>query len=244
MPARSSPPRALTLLAAALALGVVGVQQWRIHDLQARLSASALRDPADPAEVAEITRLRARVDRLEHPPRAAEVAPTAPVAAGSAAIGTTAPAVDAVRRDPDALLLGEAPRTPEGKARLRALVDEAQREQLREREQQRDERVLGRIAEEGRLTSRQRDDLSQALSIERTQRRALIDSARASLTGFDHLRPLLEALRAETDRKAKELLDADQYAAYAQGRGGTGSSRGPGGGARGGRALGPAAAGP
>jgi hypothetical protein len=214
-----------------LALGGLYMQHRRVAQLEAKLASVAEKRSISGEIADEVAGLAARVGRLERivsfrPPTPASpsaAAPTAatspPVAAPTAAAGE----VHQLREDVDALLTGEATSTEQGKARLRELIAETQQQQMIERMTRRDERLLQRLTENARLNSRQRDDLNKALEEERTQRRELLAKARAGSGNFEEMRPALQALRAQTDQKAKAILDAEQYNQYTSSR----QNRGP-----------------
>lgn len=223
-------PSALALVA----LGGVYAQQRRVAELEARLQAP--RDPAPAsAPSAEIAALMARVARLEQVTawRASPPAPgSAPAAvAAPAPAAHPAPEIRQLREDVDALLTGEASATEQGKARLRAIIAETQQQQWADRQVRRDERLLEQLTESARLTTRQREDLRQALETERTQRRELLGKARAGEGGFQEIGPALQALRAQTDQKVRGFLDAEQYGQYTTSRSAGRGGRERGGGA-------------
>lgn len=218
-PLASILPVALSLFA----LGGLYVEHRRVTSLESQLvsarDAPAPEEGAHDPNAGDLALLRARVDRLDRV-TAAGPAPQAGLAgpipaAATGAVAAPPPAdIHQLRQEVDALLTGEATATEQGKARLKAILEESQREQWREREQRRDDRILSRIGESAPLSDRQREDLGKAMEAERTQRRVLMESARTGGADYDQLRPLIEALRAETDRKAKEILGSDQLAQY------------------------------
>ncbi len=223
-------------LLALVALGGNFMQQRRITSLEARVAAVAAASEKGAGDEATVLML-ARIERLE---RQSTWRSAAPAAAPSAPAGAAAPAaapqdVHQLREDVDALLTGEAVSTEQGKARLRALIAETQQAQWAERQQRRDERILTRLTEAAHLNSRQVDDLTKALADERTQRQALLGSGRGD-GNPDEIRPALQALRLQTDQKARAILDAEQYKQYE-------ASRTFGRGQRGGGGGGPAAPG-
>lgn len=201
-------------LLALVALGGNFMQQRRITSLEARVAAVAAASEKGAGDEATVLML-ARIERLE---RQSTWRSATPTAAPSAPAGAAAPAaapqdVHQLREDVDALLTGEAVSTEQGKARLRALIAETQQAQWAERQQRRDERILTRLTEAAHLNSRQVDDLTKAMADERTQRQALLGNGRGD-GNPDELRPALQALRAQTDQKARAILDAEQYKQY------------------------------
>jgi len=209
------------------ALAGLYFQHQRILRLEARLA--ELRDSGPSSSASdELAALTARVGQLERTvtwrAAAPQPAPQAPAAAAPAAPANTSAEVQQLREDVDALLTGEATATEQGKARLRALIAETQQQQWAERQAQRDERILQQLTENARLSSRQREDLGKTLEAERTQRRNLLANARSGQGNFEDVRPALQALRAQTDQKAREILDAEQYSQYTASRA---AGRGP-----------------
>jgi hypothetical protein len=201
-------------------LALVGLytQHRRVSRLEARLAApregGAAQETAD-----EVAGLAARLGRLERivafRPATPSAAPAANAAAAPAApAAPTAPELHQLREDVDALLTGEATNTEQGKARLRALIAETQQQQWNERQTRRDERILQQLTDAAHLTNRQREDLGKIMEEERTQRRALLESARNGGGDFQELRPAMRALREKADQKARELLDANQFNQY------------------------------
>lgn len=210
-------PSALALLS------LVGVyaQQRRVADLETRLQAPPSAVPAG-ATAAAFAALSARVARLEQE-ASRQANPPAPrsaaaVAAAPTPAGAVAPEVRQLREDVDALLIGEASATEQGKARLRALLAETQQQQWAERGVRRDERILAQLTETANLSARQREDLRLALEAERTQRSELLSRARSGPGGAPFDGAALQALRAQTDQRARAILDAEQYAKYAASR--------------------------
>lgn len=216
-----------------VALGGNYVQQRKISELETRLA--AVTAASEKSGAADESALIARIERLERQSSwrsaaaAAPAAPSAPAPAGAAPTGD----VQQLREDVDALLTGEATATEQGKARLRALIAETQQAQLAERQERRDERILARLTEAAHLSSRQHDDLNKAMADERTQRRALLANGRGNP---DEIRPAMQALRAQTDQRARQILDAEQYKQYEASRtfgrgnrGGGGNNNGGGG---------------
>lgn len=222
----------------ALAIGGFVLQERRVTQLERRVY--ALREsPGESPPHGDLAALSARVDRLEKteawraaaPPPAAGVQPTATATATATAApvpGHGAGEVQQLREDVDALLTGEATATEQGKARLRALIAETQQQQWAERQQNRDARILQRLTETARLSPRQRDDLAKVLDAERAQRATLLASARGGQRSMEELRPAMQALRAETEQKAKAILDTEQLAQFTAARA---PGRGPRGGA-------------
>lgn len=216
---------------AVAALGGVFVQQRRVTDLEKRVTALQQAAPDRGSSDDAVTALNGRMDRLERvvawraaaPTASGTAAPSAP--AVGAAPAPAGPEVQQLREDVDALLTGEATSTEQGKARLRALIAETQQQQWGERMAQRDERILNRLAENARLNQRQREDLGKVLAAEREQRRTLMAAARSGQGSMESLRPALQALREQTDQKAKAILDAEQMTQFTATR-----SRGPRGG--------------
>lgn len=226
---------------AVAALGGVVVQHRHIAALEAR--AAQPQDSADDAS-AELATLTARVAQLERqrPVRLAP-APAAPAesppAAGAAvpAAANLAAEVRQLREDVDALLTGEATATEQGQSRLRALIADTQQRQWAEREDRRDARILQQLTDEAHLNQSQRDELGKALEAERTQRRTLLAGARSAEGQGrpEELRSALQALRTQTDEKARSLLSAEQFTKYESSRTFGRGPRGGGGGGGGGR---------
>ncbi|MFO0577351.1 MAG: hypothetical protein U1A78_25375 [Polyangia bacterium] len=219
----------------ALAIGGFALQERRVTQLERRVY--ALREsPAEAPPHGDLTALAARVDRLEKteswraatPPPAAGAPPSATATATAPGPGHGPGELQQLREDVDALLTGEATATEQGKARLRALIAETQQQQWSERQQSRDARILQRLGETARLTPRQHDDLAKVLDAERAQRATLMASARGGQRSMDELRPALQALRADTEQKAKAILDPEQLAQFTAARA---PGRGPRGGA-------------
>lgn len=225
------------------------VQQRRIASLEERVELLAAQRAGRAAE--DAAGLGARIDKLEKQ-LAWRVTPTAgPATAATAATTATeapgAPAntaqVQQLREDVDALLTGEATATEQGKARLRELIADTQKQQWAERQERRDERIVTRLVESARLSPQQREQLTQALADERGRRATLLGSVRTGggpLMGQpEDVRAQLQALRAETDQKLRTVLDAEQYKQYEAARS---FGRGLRGGrdAEGGNAAGPA----
>jgi hypothetical protein len=218
-------------LLAVTALGGVFVQQRRITSLEQRLTALQQGPERGPSEDS-VAALSGRLDRLERlaawraaaPTASTASAPSAPAAAGAPS-APAGPEIQQLREDVDALLTGEATATEQGKARLRALIAETQQQQWGERMAQRDERILSRLTESARLNPRQREDLGKVLAAEREQRRTLMAAARSGQGSMESLRPALQALREQTDQKARAILDAEQMTQFTATR-----SRGPRGG--------------
>lgn len=219
------------------ALGGLMVQHRHIARLEARVSAPS-ESPDDTA--AELATLTARVAQLERSRARAIALPTAPPAAAPAAggpppvvPGNLVAEVQQLRQDVDALLTGEATSTEQGQARLRSLIADTQQRQWAEREERRDARIVQQLADDAHLSQAQRDDLGRAFEAERTQRRALLAGVRQGEGRSEELRSSLQALRAQTDQKARALLSADQYTKYeatrTQGRGPRGGGGGGGG---------------
>lgn len=250
-------------LLAVASLGGTLVQQHRISGLQEQLAALQDRAASPSQAAADLTEIKARIVRIEQTqawqasagtPAAAPAAPGAPPAAPAA------PEVARLREDVDALLTGEAASTEQGKARLRTLIAETQMQQMAERQVRRDERILSQLVEVARITPRQREDLAKALEAERTQRTSLFTARGGQPGGFaagpggglgggpgggiggpGDVRPALQALRAQTDEKARAILDAEQYKQYTAARApGRGGPRGGGGGGGNPAAGGPA----
>lgn len=219
---------------AVAALGGVFVQQRRITSLEQRLTALQQAAPERGSSDDSVAALSGRVDRLERLAAWRAAAPAAPLPSAPAAAGAPAapagPEIQQLREDVDALLTGEATSTEQGKARLRQLIAETQQQQWSERMAQRDERILNRLTESARLNPRQREDLGKVLAAEREQRRTLMAAARSGQGSMESLRPALQALREQTDQKARAILDAEQMTQFTATR-----SRGPrGGGGNGG----------
>jgi len=233
----------LPLVLSVAALGGAIVQHRHIAALEARVAAQ----PETPDDAtAELATLTARVAQLERQrPVRVVSAPAAPAESPPAA-GAAAPPpanlqaeVRQLREDVDALLTGEATATEQGQARLRAVIADTQQRQWAEREEHRDQRVLQQLTDEAHLNPSQRDDLGKALEAERTQRRTLLAGARSGdgQGRPEELRSALQALRAQTDTKARSLLSAEQFTKYESsrtfGRGPRGGGGGGGGGGRG-----------
>lgn len=210
-------------LLAALALTSSYMQQRRIASLEAQLA--ELQAAQRAAGQDDSAALVGRVERLEKqlawqasrpvvagtaPAAAAPGAATAPVIVQGANPGQ----VQQLREDVDALLTGEAISTEQGKARLRELISDAQRAQWAERQVQRDERIVSRLAESAHLSARQREDLTRALADERNGRNALIGGGRGGPGQPEEVRTQLQTLRAQTDQKMRSILDAEQYKQY------------------------------
>lgn len=222
------------------ALGGIAVQHRHIAALEARVSAP--QDSPDDA-TAELATLTARIAQLERQRAVRFVqAPSAPTESPPAG-GAAAPApaslaaeVRQLREDVDALLTGEATATEQGQSRLRTLIADTQQRQWAEREERRDTRILQQLADEARLNQSQRDELGKALEAERTQRRTLLAGVRSGEGQGrpEELRSALQALRTQTDQKARALLSAEQFAKYESsrtfGRGPRGGGAGGGGG--------------
>lgn len=197
------------------------VQQRRIASLEERVELLAAQRAGRAAE--DEAGLGARVDKLEKQ-LAWRVTPTVgPATAATAATAAPgAPAntaqVQQLREDVDALLTGEATATEQGKARLRELIADTQKQQWAERQERRDERIVTRLAESARLSPQQREQLTQALADERGRRATLLGSVRTGggplLGQPEDVRAQLQALRAETDQKLRTVLDAEQYKQY------------------------------
>ena len=66
------------------------------------------------------------------------------------------------------------------------------------------------------------------LDAERAQRATLLAGARGGQRSMEELRPAMQALRADTEQKAKAILDAEQLAQFTAART---PGRGPRGGA-------------
>lgn len=214
-------------------------QHRRVSKLEARLAAprdnSAQQETAD-----EVAGISARVGRLERivafrpaTPAPTAAAPGAP-AAPAAPAAPSSPEMAQLREDVDALLTGEATNTEQGKARLRALINETQQQQWRERQVRRDERIVQQLTDSAHLNSRQRDDLTKIMEEERNQRRTLLENARNGGGDVQDMRPAMRALREKSDQKVREILDANQFNQYTQTRGSGRGQRGGGGGGGGG----------
>lgn len=221
------------------ALGGVVVQSRHITALEARVAAPQEAPDDTSAELATLT---ARVAQLERQ-RAVRVvaAPSAPAesppaGAAAAPVPTNVAAeLKQLREDVDALLTGEATATEQGQARLRAVIADTQQRQWAEREEHRDQRILQQLTDEAHLNQGQRDDLAKALEAERTQRRTLLAGARSGdgQGRPEDVRSALQALRAQTDQRARSLLSAEQYTKYEASRTFGRGPRGGGGGGRG-----------
>jgi hypothetical protein len=225
-----------------VALGGVGVQQRRIVTLEARIAAPHDNSDDVSAELATLTARIAQVERTAASVPRVVTAPApveAPVANGAApaAPATLVAEVRQLREDVNALLTGEATATEQGQARLRSLIADTQQNQWREREVRRDERVLQQLTQDARLSPAQHDDLAKALEAERTQRQTLMANTRAGQGRPEDMRTAMQALREQTNQKARALLSAEQYTKYEAsrsfGRGPRGGG-GPGGGGQGG----------
>lgn len=208
-------------LLAALALTGSYMQGRRIASLEAQLVELQAAQRATGRD--ESAALAGRVERLEKQlawqasrPVVAGAVPdaAAPVPVPVIAQGASPGQVQQLREDVDALLTGEAISTEQGKARLRELISDAQRAQWAERQVQRDERIVSRLAESAHLSARQREDLTRALADERNGRNALIGGGRGGPGQPEEVRTQLQALRAQTDQKMRSILDAEQYKQY------------------------------
>lgn len=207
---------------AALALTGSYVQQRRITSLETQITElqTAQRGRGNDESAA----LAQRLERLEKQlawqasrPVVAGTAPEPAAAPGAAPVvvqGANPGQVQQLREDVDALLTGEAVSTDQGKARLRELISETQRAQWAERQVQRDERIVNRLAESAHLSARQREDVTRALADERTQRNALVGGGRGGQGQPEEVRSQMQALRAQTDQKMRTILDAEQYKQY------------------------------
>lgn len=207
---------------AVLALTGSYVQQRRIVSLETQItelqSAQRARGSDESAALAQrLERLEKQLAWQASRPVVAGAAPEPMAAPGTAPVvvqGANPGQVQQLREDVDALLTGEATSTEQGKARLRELISETQRAQWAERQVQRDERIVNRLAESALLTARQREDVTRALADERTQRNALLGGGRGGPGQPDEMRAQLQALRAQTDQKMRSVLDAEQYKQY------------------------------
>lgn len=223
------------------ALGGVVVQHRHTAALEARVSAPHETPDDVAAEIATLTARVAQLERLRSVRVAPAPAPAESPPAGGAAVpvpATLAAEVRQLREDVDALLTGEATATEQGQARLRSLIADTQQRQWAEREERRDARILQQLTDDAHLNQSQRDELAKALEAERTQRRTLLAGARSGEGQGrpEELRSTLQALRAQTDQKARSLLSAEQYTKYESSRsfgrgprggGGAGGSAGP-----------------
>jgi hypothetical protein len=101
--------------------------------------------------------------------------------------------------------------------------------------------ILDDLVSEAGISSEHREALYQAWSAEAEQVLPLVMQARSGEISWRDIRGQIDEIRDETDTAAKEMLTAEQYAAYEESRprGGPRGRGGRGGGERGGRGGGP-----
>jgi len=183
---------------------------------QAQFDAWARRVEALEVTTLSLARRAAALERGAGLPPVAEGA-AAPVPPAEAA--ALAAQVQQLRAEVQGLIVGEAMSSPEGRAQLKAAVQEAQAELVRERAQTRQQQAvqaraerLQRFFREARLSSSQERELTQLLDAETQRTEALREQG---LRGRER-REALRSLRTETDAAAARVLDAQQRTAYEQ----------------------------
>ena len=202
---------------------------------QAQLDAHARRVEALEVTTLSLARRAAALERgmTGAPGAAPEPGQAAPPAEAAA----LAEQVQQLRAEVQGLIVGEAMSSPEGRAQLKAAVQQAQQELVQERFQTRQQQAaqarqerLQRFISEARLSGSQERELTRILDAETQQRELLI--AQRQEGGGPEVRQSLRALRSETDAAAAKVLDASQREAYEQMRReeGRGGLRGGGGG--------------
>lgn len=127
-------------------------------------------------------------------------------------------AVDTIRQDMDALLTGEALNTDKGRKQLYRIVRRAQEEAWAERRRQWREfraevfkQQMRKFADDAGLTERQYQDVTDALSQARTQRRAMFQQVREGTKTYTQAVDEIGRLRQKTNNKLKGILDQKQY---------------------------------
>jgi hypothetical protein len=221
----------LPILLAIVAIAVVLLQRADIRSLQDRL---AQQDRARPARstasrAVEPTGgtnrdLEQRITSLEQ--TVARMFQMVLSAGRGKAKSDTAPTgsaaqVNDLREDVDALLTGEALNTDQGRKQLHQIVRQVQedlhqerREQWRKMRDQMHKDRLGQLAKDAGLSANQVERLSSLMDSERTQRRALMRSARRGEIPFAQVRNGMQTLRQTTDQQARDFLSSSQYTAY------------------------------
>jgi hypothetical protein len=223
---RLLPVAALLLSLAALAVALLGgepppppptvAQEVAVGPTRAQFEAWVRR-----VEALEVTTLS-----LARRAAALERGAGLPVAAGTAGGGAPAPEaaalaaqVEQLKAEVQGLIVGETLNSPSGREQLKAAVQAAQADLVRERfeaRQQQAARVrqerLQRFVREARLSGSQERELTQLLDAEAERTRALREQG---LEGRER-REALRTLRSETDAAAARVLDAGQRTAYEQ----------------------------
>jgi hypothetical protein len=181
---------------------------------QAQFDAWARRVEALEVTTLSLARRAAALERGAGLPPAAEGPAASPPPAEAAALAAQ---VQQLREEVQGLIVGEAMTSPGGRAQLKAAVQEAQAELVRERIQTRQQQAaqarqerLQRFFREARLSSSQERELTQLLDSETQRTQALRDQG---LRGRER-REALRSVRTETDTAAAHVLDAQQRTAY------------------------------
>ncbi len=215
-------PRAaflVSILAALLGATALAMSFVRPAPMPTPEAPARVEVPSDDARVEALERelraLSARVSSLER--RAA-----VPAGARAEAPEELTNEIDTLREDIDAVLAYQPLETEAGRERLKTIVRGVQHEVFRERAQQmraaheaREDERFATFVEEHGLDSAQTQALRDAMEEERKKLRALFDRDEDDgPPDFAKIRPVLEAAREATVKRAAEVLDPQQLGAF------------------------------
>ena len=128
-----------------------------------------------------------------------------------------------LQKELEPLLHADDVESEEKRERLRNIIREEQqavfqehREERWKRRRERQDEALKDFAERSEISESQLEDMMVFVNQGRTQVRSLYDAAHAGEVDFGEARESAQALRTQTDEQIKEILDEEQYLAYAE----------------------------
>lgn len=178
-----------------------------------------------------LARVEARVDAVDG--KGPKASPTAPAHASPAHAevvpvrpGAAPKARGRLPGDPEREPAGTRPgfdaQDPAVRGQLREVIQEEQEvmraERRQERQQRREQRLrqqVNDLAERAGMESDVTEQLTDLLVVEQVEAMEVFRQAREDF-GWDEAREKVTALRTETDEKAKDLLDDEEYVEYQQ----------------------------